>query len=422
MNKKNCISKWITVTLCTLAICASGIGQNLLDMPVKDINGEVYSLRDHIDPSSNYIIEAMAFWCAPCRRSMDDFTYHQAYWKERFNTEIILIDDEHYDDIPYVENEMQEGNWDLNILLSDEAFSGFGINSYPSYYFIEAQSDSIYEISSGNERFLLEKVDSIYFNSNFDENFQQTYISEECSNIVTDYFNVADPLINIADHSYYKYSSLLLRERDLNGDLMLLDPLTNEERIYIKYSAPLCSEQVLTDVNGNDLEYKVLEKYQVDGVLHILTDRMIYEECTGDEKSLELIQGLGTNAGLKFDIIDNKVRSRLICHQIEEESTYEDEELSDLCVPLALDEQNNRLEVNILPNPSSGCFQIIMPFPGMKKIELYTTSGKMIYSIQSKNDQLTISDIDHLNKESIILCKVISQDRSIVKRVLISTQ
>lgn len=393
--------------------------QDLLDLEVKDLDGTVSTLRDRIDPSSNYIIETMAFWCQPCLRSMDDFHYHQAYWKERYNTEIILLEDEHYNDIPFVDNEMLEGNWDLDIYLTDDAFSDLGINSFPTYFFVEANSDSIYEIPSGNERFLLEKVDSVFFDPIFQSDFHQATLVGSCESVSEMYFSATSMNVIVDDKVYYRYDDIFLRERELNGDLMILDMETNEERAYIKYSAPLCSRQTLIDAEGDQLEYKVLDKYQVDGVLHVLTDQLLFDDCTGDAAPFVFVQDIGSNGGLKFDIADGKVNSRLVCHKNESSQIYLDSLLEDNCLFVDVDDTGIDASIQVFPNPTYHDLNIILDETGERKIELWTISGRKLYEEKSNKNSIRISNLNDFSESNMLILKISTNDYHHVEKIVL---
>ena len=192
---------------------------SILDFTVKDLNGDTFLLKERLDPNSNYIFEAMAFWCTPCIKSIEKFNYHKHYWKDRFNTDIILIEDEHWDDIPYVENEMMEYGWDLDIVVSNDQFSSAGISAIPRYYFKAAASDTVERVVGNIEKFLLERTDSIHFFPILDTDFRQVVVQENCVEATSYVFDEQlDTIIN--EERYSQAQGLLLREDELNGNIL----------------------------------------------------------------------------------------------------------------------------------------------------------------------------------------------------------
>lgn len=354
--------------------------ESILDFTIKKLDGDTLELREHLDQNSNYIIETMAFWCEPCIRSIDKFNYHKNYWKERFNVNILLIEDEHWDDLEYVENEMQEFGWDLEIVVSDDQYSTVGINSIPRYFFKSAASDTLERVYGNIEKFLIERVDSVKFSSIFDTDFKQVVLEEDCGEMGVYKYNQEDNVV-LQEKVYHDFDNMILRENEQNGDLIRFNFDKLKDETYIKYSAALCSRIWLKDREGDSLMVKILDRYQVDSTLHVITDKMIVNECSNEEIPFELIQNIGTNAGLAFDIEEGEVRSRLICHNGKEDVIYTDDELGGMCLSLSdLNIAITDLNIKTYPNPAKSNLTVILNFDGEKKIELCAFNGEKLLS------------------------------------------
>ena len=405
---------WIIVfTFCVCAFNTNAQDQAILDFDVKDMDGNVSPFKDILDPNTNYLIETMAFWCIPCRRSMDEFSYHRQYWKDRFNLEIIMIDDEHFGDLEYVRLIMERNNWDLNIVMSDGEFSSAGITSIPRYFFKSSVSDTLERVTGFKEHFLLERLDSIYYSPILMRDFEQSKIGNGCNVSITE-FNNTDTIVN--DLKYYKVNNLLLREDDQNGNLIRYNRTTEAEQYHIKYSAPLCSRVWMSDRENDSLEVKILDRYQVDGRLHLETDQSIINTCTGETIPFMYIQGLGTNAGLDFDISDDKITTQLVCHKVDGLLTYSEPSLDQYCELTSIGNPADQL-ISIYPNPSLDYLIINHGNNNDGKIKVYSVSGQLLLE-QELSQNTTTVDISQLPEQSIYLIEIATINGKYVEKIV----
>lgn len=408
------------ILVCAFLLASStvliGQNQSILDFTVKKLNGDTIELRKKLDPHTNYIIETMAFWCKPCVRSIDRFNYHKNYWKDRYNVEILLIEDEHWDDLSYVEAKMEENEWDLECVVSNGQFGTVGINSIPRYYFKGSASDTVERVYGNIEKFFLERVDSIKFSPILDQGFKQGMLKNNCEVL---HIDIHTPLIDtvINEVSYYMINGIPFRESGQNGNIIRYDQDENREEIYVKYSAPLCSKVWLKDLDGDSLAVKILDRYQVDSVLHLATDQMIYNECTGEDIPFEFIQNVGSNAGFFFDISEEKIISRLICHEKDGESIYTDEALGDVCGSLSVLNPIKPITAKLFPNPVNSNLIVELNFSGEKKIEIYSLNGEKLTSVNTYNNKIEISLPSDINT-TLLLVRISSAFGVLSKKVI----
>jgi len=418
MNRRTYILSTFSVfILCFISLNAFGQNQSILDFTVKELNGDTLELRDRLDPNSNYIFETMAFWCAPCIRSIDEFNYHKNYWKERFNVEILLIEDEHWNDLPYVENKMEELGWDLDIVISDDQFSSVGISSIPRYFFKGTASDTVERVFGNIEKFLLERVDSIKYSPILDSKFKQVKLAEDCDEVAVDKLDFENTL-EVDGYVYRKYNGTYCRESEQNGNIFRFDLHKFEEEVHIKYSAALCSRIWLKDFEGDSLLIKILDRYQEDSILHVVTDQVLTNECFDEEVPFEFIQNIGTNAGLDFDIEDGRIVSRLICHEDDEDFVFMDDELGNLCLSLSSNPKLLKdLNIQISPNPTEESVLVDLNFDGEKKIELFASDGQKILSQVTHNMKTNIILPRH-TRSALYLLRISTQYGIVTKKVL----
>ena len=414
---KNISSVLLVFSFCIIGLTSFGQNESILDFTVKKLNGDTLKLRDNLDPNANYIIETMAFWCEPCIRSIDEFNYHKNYWKERFNVNILLLEDEHWDDLPFVESKMEELGWDLEIVVSNDQFSTVGINSIPKYFFKGVASDSVEVVSGNIEKFLIERVDSIKYEPILENDFKQVSVSADCEQLTVFKFDASED-IDINGNNYKVINDIPFRESDQNGNIIRFNSAKGEDETYIKFSSALCSRIWLKDLEGDSLLVKILDRYQQDSVLHVVTDQVISNECPGEEVSFELVQNIGTNAGFNFNIENGRIISRLICHKQEEELIFIDDELGIMCQslstkPLSLDQLN----IQVYPNPVRSNLQIKLYFDGKKKIEIINSNGQILVSKNTENNEIEL-DLPKQARTSLLLLKITTKYGVVTKKVL----
>ena len=392
MNKFLHIVRWsLIIAICTAPFGAWSQNESILDFTVKELNGDTIKLRDRLESHNNYLIETMAFWCNPCIKSIERFHYQKQYWKERFNIDILLIEDEHWDDIAYVVNEMEERQWDLDIVVSNDQYSTVGINSIPRYYFKSAEADTVERIHGSIERFFIERLDTIKFTPILTQDFKQVVQKEDCDELyVSKFYADSDTLINGV--AYKVFNDVILRENEQNGDLIRYIPNLQREENHIKFSAALCSRLWLRDFDGDSLMIKILDRYQKDSILHIVTDQLLLDKCHNQEIPFEFIQNIGSNAGLDFDIVGDQIKSRLVCHEKNGHPIYEDQEIGDLCSSVSTaEEEGNSLRLQIYPNPTVDKCTIHTNFQGKKKIFLLNSQGMLMNSFTIEEREFDLS-------------------------------
>ena len=415
MNR--CIFIWSIVLLSCFSSDVWSQDQAILDFSVKELDGNVVVFKDRLKPNQNYLIETMAFWCNPCVRSINKFNYHKNYWKERFDLDIVLIEDEHWDDLQYVEDEMAEFGWDLDIVVSDKQFIISGINSIPRYYFKGAASDTLERVYGNIENFLLERVDSIKFDPILTNDFKQVTSTVDCDQLKTSTFKSAnDTLIN--GQAYFMYNDMPLRESNQNGNIYKYDVQQNVEELHVKFSAALCSEFWLKDFEGDSILIKVLDRYQEGSVLHLVTNQMVVNECDEEEYVFEFVQNIGTNAGLDFNIEEGQIVSSIVCHRRGDELIYVNNSLSDLCQSLTSTTQSiSPQHIKIFPNPVQNTFTVLLDFEGTKDIELYSTNGQQLISTSTKSSKLNFN-LPTEASASIYFLKVTTKDGVVTKKIV----
>ncbi len=373
----------------------------LLDIQTKSMDGEVRLLRDRMDSNTHYLIETMAFWCAPCVRSIDKFNAQKEYWKERYNVEVILLVDKHFNDLEYIQTEMDNFGWDLEIFATNNAFGPLGINSIPRYFLVNAGTYNPVKVSSqtcgGYERLFQIRLENTHLKSVFNSAVVQTVVNIDCASTAID-VNL-NTLID--DVEYAQTGTLLLTEDSITKSIYYLNDNNSNEK-YLDYTLGLCESSVYTDFEGDEMTAKIMEISKSDTTIILTTDKYIKTNCFQDSVPFTLIQGIGTNAGLLFDIEDGGIVSRLACHT-SNVINYQDEELKEYCQPTSTFEDNEIGKLLIIPNPSDGFFRVDFPFRSQWILKIMTIDGIAIKVQNSHTKALDMNMDLKLNSGAYII-------------------
>jgi len=92
----------------------------------------------------------------------------------------------------------------------------------------------------------------------------------------------------------------------------------------------------------------------------------------------------------------------------------------DSCTITNINQLNEKVDINIFPNPSTGKFNIFKPLSLKEKltIRLYSLEGKLIIEkIFQQNEQSMVMDISEQSK-GIYYMQLIMNDRTYTKKIL----
>ncbi len=354
-----------------------GSGQSLMNIVTKDSSGQISILKDRLDPETNYLIESMAFWCVPCINSINRFQYHKQYWKERYNLEVILLEDEHYDHMDYVIAQTEEHGWTIPIFTTDDIFTSLGITSIPRYFLVKARSTKEVRISNiyNHDLIFQQFFESEMYPSILKNDFTQYIQNEDCT--ISMHTSFAKDSIDIDGFTYYDFDGLLLHE-DSNGKNLYTYSGGNSPYLFFDY--PLCAKRILTDADGDQIEVSIIDIAKTDSTRILTTDKYIESGCGIDSFPFQIIQGIGTNAGLNFDIKNGKIVSRLVCHQSNDSIIYTNESLAAYCHPSSTFSMSQIVEPLIFPNPIKygQSITLRMPISGYWEVEWTNLDGQTI--------------------------------------------
>ena len=370
---------------------------NILSALTKDLTtGEVRPLIDRMHPEVNYIVDASQFWCSPCNAGIRRLLTIKTYLKETYNLEIIILEDEHWNDTASALEKKADRNWDFDLYSLDSNFDFFGVESYPTYYFVPAGfSKPTVEGVSTNcvalDAFLKSEIRQLNFRSQILDHITQT-TTLDCSS--ADYLEI-NPLETqfIIGHKYTQVGTHYLREDSLTGSISCYYPFPTLDSMYLDFTLPICSKIDLRDIDGDFLSMQVTDIYQKDGREHRVMNKMIDTGC-GEEIPFEIITGLGTNAGLLFDIEGHKIVSRLVCHTVNDSLVYRDVNINLGCITSSVAERKNE-EIKLYPNPTSKSLTLELFWPDTTAIQIHNTQGQEVQVLMT-TDKVINLDLVHL--------------------------
>ena len=371
---------------------------NILSALTKDlVTGEVMPLIDRMDSDVSYIIDASQFWCAPCNAGIRRLLSIKTYLKETYNVEVIILEDEHWDDTDLALEKKADRNWDFNLYALDSNFDFFGVDSYPTYYFVPAGfSKPTAEGLSTNctilDAFLKRELRRLTLTPQVLTNMKQTTTSDCLS---ANYLEInPESTQHILGEQYIEVDKFYLREDSLTGNIYKYYPFPTLDSLYLDFTMPICSKIDLRDIEGDILSMQVTDIYQKEGREHRVMNKMIETGC-GDEIPFEIITGLGTNAGLLFDIEGYKIVSRLVCHTISDSLVYQDEAIDVGCITSSIGVPLDDKKIKLYPNPTSKSLTLELFWPDTTTISIRNTQGQDVLNIITTDQVLTL-DIEYL--------------------------
>lgn len=346
--------------LCAIVFCASNLSGQTIDFSfdTKDYNGVVLPLTERLDPTKNYLVLFSAFWCLPCVKQIDDvFSKDIDTYRELYNLEVILLNDDYFNETNIARNKIREKQWYFHQYLTDDIFGELGVNSIPRDYLILAGESTGERVYASNFLSALESayIENGYESVFFDQNVQQ--VSLESCNVTSYAYGVSDSE-SFNDKVYHNVEGQYYRSGILNKNIYRYNPLTDEEDLVFDYYLDQCDVFTLIDHEGDAIQLSVESRSMVSGKILIETDQMIKSEC-GEDIPFIMSSVYGSNAGLVFDIENNEIVSRLVCQTTDQESVYADEELADLCISVDTDETQIENEVRLTNNPGNGVFEVL---------------------------------------------------------------
>lgn len=356
-------SKYIRNTLnIGLCLCFSvGVSGQIIDFTfdTKDYDEIVKPLNERLDSEKNYLVLFSAFWCQPCVKQLDDvFSKNIDIYRDLYNLEIIILNDDHYNQTNIALNKIRDKQWYFHQFMTDRIFIDLGINSIPRDYLIIAGKTEGKRVHSSS---FLSALESHYIESGYDSPFfsdnSQQLSSSDCTDI--DIHNYG--LVNTATYinkEYYAVDGQYYRSGVLNKNIYRYDLLAEKEILVFDYYLDKCDEFTLRDQEGDAIQISIESSVIEDGEIVLETNQTIKNDC-GDNVPFIMSSAYGSNAGLIFDIENDEIVSRLICHTKDNQSIYMDTELADLCESVSTVAHELQNKIYLTNNPGNGIFEMV---------------------------------------------------------------
>lgn len=385
-----------------LMICHNAWAQpDVISMtfPVKDFNGDVAPLHERLNPERNYLILFSAFWCQPCVNALNN-THSQKIeeYREDYNLEVIIFDDQHYDRIDVANSKIKAFQWRFQMYMLDDLYSELGITSIPRYYFLPAGETEA--LIASRSRYL-EEIDDYYADrrptTTLYQANRQVIVQDDCDDPIAYEFSSKDS-IRISNKPYIEIDGHAYNTDIIGRNLYRYDPLTFRNVPVFDYHLRHCDEFELRDHEGDALTLYAEEVVDEDGHITIITDAVISIEC-GEDIPFVMSTRYGSNAGIHFDIEDGEIKTRLICHDQNDNQIYSDPDLEVLCSAVSTNEQNLN-EVTLTNNPGNGQFEILGLDAMEKSVEIYDINGIKIRELYSRSSV----DITRLPVGTYLIC------------------
>lgn len=345
----------IIIVLLLIVAAWPTYGQDLsLDFDTKDYDGNVLSLSDRLDEDKNYMILFSAFWCAPCVRKIDDtFSQQIAHYRENYNLELIILNDDYYHQPRTALRQIRRKGWNFPMYLTDDIYRDLGVTSIPRYYMLPAGEDTAFRVYGGSfledlETFFLELGQEHFFSTSIG---QVTHRGGDCDD--RQYLSSPDSTVSTTSGgSYYSIGDHLYRSGALNRSIIRYDLNTHTEHLITDFSLSVCDRMLITDHQHDTILVTVTDRIEEDGHVTLLTDAWVDSGC-GPPIPFTMSTVYGTNAGLVFDIEDGVFVSRLLCHTDDGATVFSDDTVDEACTTTQVHEDLHHKLYHAYPNPGN---------------------------------------------------------------------
>ncbi len=220
----------------------------------------------------------------------------------------------------------------------------------------------------------------------------------------------------------YKYSetglffyndTIFVSEDTVSGKIWLFNRDKAREYIIADFSLNKGEAFLLYSYNFNDsTSIKVDSVYNIDGRKHIRFENKYIETCVVSPVGLELIEGIGSNAGILYNS-DHTISSLLLCLQKDDEKVYSF--FDDKCFYESVGILDSKdAGVFVYPNPVIDFFNIIID-SGIEHeycVTIYNSNGRLL--IEDNNIGST-NNYDMLSFDSGIYYYTIKAGAKIIK-------
>ncbi len=365
----------------------------ILEIETKDSNGEIQSLKDRLLPDLNYLILVFNIEGNYDINHINEIKHQKNYWKEKYNIEVILLEDKKlysFDTFGDIINSLEIP---YSIYATDSIFN-YGTNNYR--YIIPANTNHVIRRScnycNSYDSLFDEYFKTTKYRSVFNQSFTQAVISTCDEEKINYYDNTKDTIIE--NVKYYKFDSIFLREDPVTKSILKYRVCTNScfknYVTYIRYPIRMCKSSYLKDFEGDKLKIKIIDIIETEHSTRYITNRFIVNPCSQDSIPFELVQGIGTNAGILFDIEDDKIVSFLVCHKEGETTTYQYQDLSQFCGANSTTTTIDNT-FKLYPNPARDIASIDFKNIENRTVQLYNMKGQLLFTSKYNQQKIDLS-------------------------------
>ena len=132
------------------------------NLEIKNINGEIVSLKNILREDKTIILSFFATWCSPCIKELNTLNEVYEKWKEDYNVDIIAISIDDSKSVSRVKPLVKTKGWTFPVYLdiNSDVKRAFNVINLPHIIILKKgkivyQHTTYYE---GFEDFLLEKI------------------------------------------------------------------------------------------------------------------------------------------------------------------------------------------------------------------------------------------------------------------------
>lgn len=412
MTRSNLLNIFI-VCLMSLGSINKVSAQGLdLNISVLDSFANESQIKDHINSDENYIILPVDRANPNQVNHLRDVEKSVDLWKNTYEATLIVIDISPKIDLALSYECLKENGWPYEWYVSTDSLTNSSLLTF-SFFLLPKTATTSINIKGSIICSEIEALMLTYFpiakplllsNTNWSQSIKTAHCQDWGVNTAT---SIEDTIINGV--SFFANKGRFIKEDPVNGTLSSLKNGIIAD--YLNYNSHLCSTHKVVDFDGDSMNYTIIDIEVFEGRKYLTTDKKIVGPC-GENTPWVLIQGMGSNGGLFFDIVDEAITTRLICHNIDGVLSYENEDYIHLCGSVSVEETESAKTV-FFPNPASS--KIIVA-EGYDHYEIYSLTGQKIQSEYINHHEINISSL----KDGLYLIRFynMTSNRSSLKKLL----
>ena len=391
---------------------------DLLAQEVVLPSGHTRVLANALATSRNHVIIPFSWQCTTCLETLDLWKTKLLDWQNNYSVRFTLVDLSSAHKV-------------------EQSFKRYETTDYPFYYFIATNPPDSFVVADclshhfisklGTERGIhrtrthsgMEYVLRHLFRPNINEPILSNGISEaifdglRCDTASTQALNFSsDTTIRTKIYKKFTYRDEVYYLREDSSKLISLDLGKRVETTLANFGLNICDTFRINNKQDEEVWTIVEDKFVLHDRLHVQTTLPI-NICHGTGSDyLTFIEGVGTNAGMVYEVNHEEINSFLLCHSdmgvVNFRNTIFDGKC-DVDFSSTTNQASEDIFLSLFPNPVDHVFHI--EFNSDANLVVYNLAGQALLHSFLQANQPTLIDLSSFNA-GIYMARVTSHQHT----------